>query len=132
MVKRLLIVAFLVVALDRISKFLAIKYLPYAVNSGTLFGMLKNTNLIFIGVTLAISAALIYYYSQSEKHSRWIETSYGLIFGAAAGNLIDRIFYGGVIDFISVWIWPSFNIADSCLVAGIGLFLLDIKLNKKK
>jgi signal peptidase II len=132
MVKRLLIVAFSVVLLDRILKFLAINYWPYSVNSGTLFGMLKDTNLIFMGVTLAISAVLLYYYAHAEKHSRWIETAYGLIFGAAAGNLIDRIFYGGVVDFISVWIWPSFNLADSCLVAGIGIFLLDIKANKKK
>jgi signal peptidase II len=52
-----------------------------------------------------------------------------LILGGAIGNLIDRLAYGHVIDFLDVyfygWHWPAFNVADSAITIGAGLFILD-------
>ncbi|MFH1181426.1 MAG: signal peptidase II [Candidatus Woesearchaeota archaeon] len=122
MVKRFLLVLISVAVLDRISKVLAVEFLPYSLNTGTLFGMLKGTNLIFILLTLAIMAVLLYYYFRFVKGSALGDTGAGLIMGGAIGNLVDRLAYGGVIDFIDLKFWPSFNLADSALVIGLCLF----------
>jgi signal peptidase II len=129
MVSRFLLALISVAVIDRIAKVLAIMFLPYSVNTGTLFGMLQNTNLIFIFVAVAIMAGLLYWYFRFANESALNDTAAGLVMGGAIGNLVDRLAYGGVIDFIDLKIWPSFNIADSALVAG--LCLLAFKNLKK-
>jgi signal peptidase II len=64
------------------------------------------------------------------KPEQWqLSLAFALIIGGALGNLIDRLVYGHVIDFIDVyyktWHWPTFNIADSAITLGAGLLLLD-------
>jgi signal peptidase II len=62
--------------------------------------------------------------------------SIGLIFGGAVGNLVDRARFGAVVDFVDVhwrgWHWPAFNIADSAIVCGAGLLILDELLRVRK
>jgi signal peptidase II len=64
-----------------------------------------------------------------QKHETLMAAALSLILGGAIGNLIDRVAYGYVIDFLDVhyqdWHWPAFNIADSAICIGVGLMLLE-------
>ena len=108
-----------------LTKFLSLTYLQ---NTGVSFGMLKGFNWIFIIVSFI---ALFFVYKlcmdKSEKKNK---LQYYIIIAGIIGNLIDRIFLGYVVDFISVEYFSVFNIADSCI--SIGVFWLIIKhINKK-
>ena len=71
------------------------------------------------------------------KPEQWpLSLAFALIIGGAIGNLIDRLVYGHVIDFIDVyyktWHWPTFNIADSAITLGAGLLLLDAWVENRR
>ena len=91
-------------------------------NTGIAFGFLKDQGLIFIVIPIVAIFLLIfniYYYRQNEKAlNRVYIVGFSLILGGAIGNLIDRIVYGHVIDFIDFRVWPVFNIADSAITIG--------------
>jgi signal peptidase II len=91
-------------------------------NTGIAFGLFRDKGAVFIliaGVAIALLVFNIYYYRQNEKAlSRIYIVGFSLILGGAIGNLIDRMFYGYVIDFIDFRIWPVFNIADSAITIG--------------
>lgn len=94
-------------------------------NTGTLFGLFKNANNILLFLTLIVIGAILYYYDKIEENQKF---PFVLILAGGIGNLIDRIFSGGVIDFIDFKIWPVFNIADSMITIGIiWLIILIIK-----
>ncbi len=103
-------------------------------NTGIAFGLFKNQGIVFIIIPLIMIVLLIYnfyhYKYNSENFSRLYIIAVSLILAGAVGNLIDRIFYGYVIDFIDLRIWPVFNIADSAIT--IGAFLLLWRLNVAK
>lgn len=103
-------------------------------NTGIAFGMFKNHGIVFIIVPIIAIALLIYnifYYKyQDEKLSRLYIVAFSLILGGAIGNLIDRIYYGHVIDFIDFRIWPVFNIADSAIT--IGALIIAVKCLPKQ
>ena len=79
-------------------------------------------------ITIIITVFLIKY-TQEKELNKLEKISYGLVIGGALGNIIDRVFYGYVIDFIDVHIfnynYPIFNLADSFIVIGIILILMD-------
>jgi len=91
-------------------------------NTGIAFGMLKNQGVVFIVIPIVAIVLLgynIYYYKNNdEKLSRLYIIAFSMILGGAFGNLIDRILYGYVIDFIDLRIWPVFNVADSAITVG--------------
>lgn len=91
-------------------------------NTGIAFGFFKNQGFVFIIIPVIAVILLIfniYYYRQTnEVLSRGYIVSFSLILGGAIGNLIDRIAYGYVIDFIDFRVWPVFNIADSAITIG--------------
>ena len=142
-----LIVAALVVTFDQLSKLwirahLALgESLPitgrlsliYIRNTGSAFGLLANQTflIIIIGIaSLLIVLLFLRYLSQVTTLSM---TSIGLIWGGAVGNLIDRLHFGYVIDFIyfRLWgnfHWPAFNIADTAIT--IGVFVLIYSFHK--
>jgi signal peptidase II len=64
-----------------------------------------------------------------KKHETFLAIALSLVLGGAIGNLIDRLAYGYVIDFLDVyyqtWHWPAFNIADSAITLGVVLMLLE-------
>lgn len=106
-------------------------YLTYAHNTGVAFSFLSG-NIPFIVVMTFIVIVLMIKYVYSKKLSEFEFVSYGLVIGGAIGNLIDRVVYGYVIDFIDIYIfgydYPIFNIADSCIVVGIIIiFIISIK-----
>lgn len=107
--------------------------LRYSENTGVAFGMLQKLEsgrILLTIVALAAFGLVIYYLHKSDDDHRRMHVALGLIGGGAMGNLIDRVLYGRVTDFI-VWHygrfeWPAFNIADAALVVGVGLMALDM------
>ena len=91
-------------------------------NTGIAFGLFKDYGITFIVIPIVAVFLLvfnIYYYRQNnEALSRTYIVAFSLILGGAIGNLIDRIVYGYVIDFIDFRVWPVFNIADSAITIG--------------
>jgi signal peptidase II len=106
-----------------------------AQNSGVAFGMFNEstsqwrTTLLVLAsvVAVVVVSAIIWKARQFHPFSLW---GFALILGGAAGNLFDRIVSGRVTDFLDFYIrdyhWPAFNVADSALVVGCGLLLLDM------
>ncbi|MBS3122805.1 signal peptidase II [Candidatus Woesearchaeota archaeon] len=139
--KYVLILPLIVVLLDQLTKFLVTSYmqlnqsipiinnifhLTYITNTGTLFGSFKDNNMLFIWLSLIIIGALLYLYDKFDKTEQIL---FSLVIGAAIGNLIDRVVYGYVIDFLDFRIWPVFNIADS--VISVSTIVLLIYLLKR-
>jgi len=110
-------------------------------NEGAAFSMFANTaspNTVRWGlVSFSLLAAIVVLVSMVRLGSRITLTTIALalILAGALGNVHDRIAYGSVIDFIEVHIfsyhWPDFNVADSCIVVGACLLMLDSLLTKK-
>lgn len=130
-----------VIFLDRLSKYLILHFLSGGApsfrvfryfsltlvkNRGICFGMLTGVNLraVIIVVSLVIGTLIILYLHRSHDKSRHTEISLGLIEGGIAGNLIDRITAGAVIDFLDFHFWPVFNLADVSIASGIALIFL--------
>jgi signal peptidase II len=104
-------------------------------NPGIAFGMLSNSSspwaaaaLILISTAAIVLLGTLLWRSRSCE--RLQSTSLALILGGAAGNLVDRIVRGKVVDFLDFYVgsyhWPAFNVADSAIVVGAGLVLLDL------
>jgi signal peptidase II len=112
--------------------------LRYAENPGVAFSMLQDLPGGRVLLTLlAIGAFLLvlYYLRKTPIDNPRLHVALGLVGGGAMGNLIDRVVYGRVTDFI-VWKvgvheWPAFNVADAALCVGVGLMLLDMLLGWK-
>jgi signal peptidase II len=89
----------------------------------------------FIGSTLIAIVLLLVFLKRHEPHERLSPLALGIIMGGALGNLTDRIVHGEVIDFLDVhlwggYTWPTFNIADSAIVVGVGILMLEIFLQE--
>lgn len=99
-------------------------------NTGAAFSILSGNQvfLVIIGI-LALVALLLFIY-QGDNYSDYEIFAYSLLFGGILGNLIDRIFYGYVIDFISLtfvgYNFPIFNIADMCIVVSVILIIIKV------
>jgi signal peptidase II len=96
-------------------------------------GPVEQRMVFFIGTTLVAIVLLLIFFKQLEPEERLPATSLGIVLGGAVGNLIDRIAYGEVIDFLDfhLWggyVWPTFNVGDSAIVIGVGLLIVEIFL----
>ena len=101
--------------------------LTYVENKGAAFGMLSNARWIFIVFTIVVLIILIFYLFYKKPESKLINIALILIIGGGFGNLIDRIFYGYVVDYLSLSFFPPVcNFADYCVT--IGAFILIIYL----
>lgn len=107
--------------------------LVYVTNTGAAFSMLAGLDspwrhYFFLGVGLAAMVGLTYAYKKLSKVNSLYSWPLALIAGGAAGNLLDRLRFGSVIDFLDFYVgshhWPAFNVADSAICVGAGLFLL--------
>lgn len=91
-------------------------------NTGIAFGFFRDQGGVFIIIPLIATILLIfniyYYRHNGSEINRPYIAAFSLILGGAAGNLIDRILYGHVIDFIDLRVWPVFNVADSAITIG--------------
>jgi signal peptidase II len=112
--------------------------LRYSENTGVAFGMfqtLPGGRILLTLVAVVAFVLVLHYLRKTEANHTRMHAALGLVGGGAIGNLIDRILYGRVTDFI-VWHykgheWPAFNIADAALVVGVGLMGLDMLLAPK-
>ncbi|HEU5098444.1 MAG TPA: signal peptidase II [Roseiflexaceae bacterium] len=95
--------------------------LTYIKNNGVAFGMFQGIPHFFTLTSIVISiGALIFYRYQLPNNRRWIQVSVGMIVGGAIGNIIDRLRYGHVVDFVHVsWFPGIFNLADSAITVGV-------------
>ncbi len=107
-------------------------------NPGASFSLFRalgeSAPFIIIVATGAIIGAILYYlFMRANSYER---IPLALIAGGAIGNLIDRIRFGAVVDFLDFHIggihWPAFNIADICIVVGVGLYLLNWYIARRK
>lgn len=88
-------------------------------NTGSAFGLFQqHTNILILASIVGIGV-LFYVYWAHYIPSILFRMSLGLQLGGAFGNLLDRVIYGRVTDFIKIGLWPVFNIADSAIVVGI-------------
>jgi signal peptidase II len=150
----LVIITALVISADQISKALILQHLPlhhrltviegffditHIQNPGGAFGLMANMSATFrVFVFLLISSLAVgfvfYLYVKTPRTHSFLASGFALIFGGAIGNLIDRIRFGVVVDFLDVYIgkyhWPAFNIADSAITVGIFIFVFHLLLKK--
>ena len=140
--KKLTLVFFFVLILDQLSKYYIrsnfnvrdsiniidkIFSITYVRNTGVSFGMFKGFNELFVIVSVIIFGFFMYIYLKKKKYP----IQFALIFAGIIGNLIDRIYFGSVIDFFNFHLWPVFNIADSSISIGI-LWLIIILIKNKE
>jgi len=98
-------------------------------NRGAAFGILRNQLFLFIITTIS-AIVLIYFGIRNNRHNKYQVVCLSLILAGALGNLIDRLRFGYVIDFLNFYIWPVFNIADSAIT--IGAILLGWAILRQK
>ncbi|WP_462409944.1 signal peptidase II [Neobacillus sp. Marseille-QA0830] len=104
-------------------------------NRGAAWGILQGQMWLFYLITIIVIAAIIYYMQTHAKGKRLLGVSLAFMLGGAIGNFIDRVFRKEVVDFIHSFIFgynfPVFNIADSSLVIGVGLLIIQMLLEEK-
>jgi len=131
----------------RVSAFDSFKIIPgffdivRSENRGVAFGLFNDSTsewrtlvLVLLSIAAVIGVSILLWRpDRLDRLSRW---GFALILGGAAGNVVDRILYGKVTDFLLLYIrdyqWPAFNVADSAIVIGCGLFLLDSMRSKRQ
>lgn len=107
--------------------------LTFLRNTGAAFGLLAGMPLLwrqvfFITIAVVALVALVVMQRKMAQENFWYTLCFALIGGGAVGNVIDRVLYGSVIDFLDVYVgeyhWPAFNVADSGICVGVTIFLL--------
>jgi signal peptidase II len=132
-----LAIAVVVAALDRLSKTLIREWLParssgsrhdlvgnwlgldYVENRGAAFGTLSEYGGLLTLLALLVVLGMVALYRRVPSPSIWLRLGLGLLVGGATGNVVDRLVYGYVVDFVAVGPWPRFNLADSSITIGV-------------
>ncbi len=150
----LLLVGGGIIVLDQVTKLLILHYLPlhsvievvpglfnlvHVRNPGGAFSIFAGANsawrqTLFTGLTLFIVVIILFAYGKVRPEDRWTRTAYVLITGGALGNVIDRLRFGEVIDFLDCYVgayhWPAFNVADSAITAGALMLVVSLLRGK--
>jgi signal peptidase II len=109
--------------------------LTHVTNRGALFGLLHDLPdpwraLLFTVVPFAAILLILYFQGRTAVADRLAHGGLALILGGAAGNFLDRLRLGYVVDFLDVYAgehhWPAFNVADSAICIGVSLLILDL------
>ncbi|MCP4745385.1 MAG: signal peptidase II [Desulfobacteraceae bacterium] len=143
-----------IVVLDQVTKYLVLEKIPlhrsipvipgffsltHIHNPGGAFGFFAQgaaawRHWLFLGAGFFALGLIFYFYHQTPKERPFLRLSLGLIFGGAVGNIIDRLRFGEVVDFllfyVGQWQWPAFNVADSAVSVGVVIFILHIVFKK--
>ncbi len=111
-------------------------------NRGVTFGLFGQwgfgggiaTRWVLVAVTLAVVALLVAWLARLDRPLPGL--ALGAVIGGALGNLVDRVIYGKVADFLDFhafgWHWPAFNLADSAIVCGVTALLLDTFIGRRE
>lgn len=142
----LLPAAFLVVIFDQISKYLIVAHVgfheSFAVipgffdivhvrNPGAAFGLFAGQapiirNIVLIAASVIATGVILYLFHHAPANYPLLSAGFALILGGAVGNMIDRLRWGHVVDFLDVYVgafhWPAFNVADSAISVGMVIF----------
>lgn len=151
---KLIIVAGIVLLLDQASKMIVLKYMPlydsisvipgffnltHIHNPGGAFGFLAGQSpfvrkFVFIVISFFALCLIFYFYKITPRNYFMLTNALAMIFGGAAGNMVDRIRFGKVVDFLDFYIknlhWPAFNIADSAISIGMCVLVFHILFKK--
>ncbi len=145
----------LVVILDQLSKSWIVQNIPertsvdffprlasifsftFVQNTGVAFGLLPGLGNVFKVLSAVVVVGMIIFHRSIAGMDFWLNGALGLVTGGALGNLIDRLARGYVVDFLDVnfWPlreWPVFNLADSAIVVGVAVLLLDSFLTNEQ
>lgn len=144
----------LIIIIDQITKYAAssmllmhepVPVLPFfnftlMHNTGAAFSFLADQGgwqrWFFAALALGVSIVLAVWLYRLKAQEKWLALALSLVLGGAVGNLIDRVYYGYVIDFIDIYYntshWPAFNIADSAITVGAVMLVIDTFRNKEK
>jgi len=129
-----LIISFVILILDLFTKYIVQKnlvpyesipvidnifHITYVQNTGAAFSILKGKTLFFAVVSLIIVAIIALILFKFPIKQRILGNGLAMILGGALGNLIDRLRFGYVVDFLDFRVWPVFNIADCLIVVGV-------------
>ena len=143
-------IAIIIVAIDQISKAYirsAISFgeiwspwdwlTPYArivhwTNSGVAFGMFQGQGNLFAVLAILVVLLIIYYFPRIPREDRVLRIALCLQLGGALGNLVDRILFGEVTDFISVGNFPVFNVADASITMGVVVLIIGVWLQERQ
>ena len=115
--------------------------LTFILNPGAAFGIMAGLpagirHPLFVVIAIAAAVLIVVYRHRHLRHHVLASSALGLILGGAVGNLIDRLRYGMVVDFLDFYLgpyhWPAFNVADSAISTGVGLMLLDLVLEWRR
>ena len=102
--------------------------LTYIHNPGAAFGIMPGNRWLFLALSLVACGVMIYYFYALPADERWGRRALMGILGGAVGNLIDRVRFGEVTDFVDVGIgtyrWPVFNVADMAVTIGVAILFL--------
>lgn len=101
-------------------------------NSGAAFGIFQNGGSFFTIMAVVVALIILVYFPQIPKEDWAFRLALGMQLGGAVGNLIDRLQFGAVTDFISVGTFPVFNIADSSITVGVGVLLLAMWIKERQ
>jgi len=110
-------------------------HITYVENKGIAFGLFPQGHFLFIVISLIIILAIVFFARKKIIKSLKEKVCLGLVLGGALGNLVDRLRFGFVIDFLDFRIWPVFNLADSGVCIGgilMVFFLLKKRTRKEK
>ena len=126
--------ALIIILIDQATKFLAranlqlgqaipvisnVFHLTYIQNTGAGFGILKAQTALLIFVSVGVIGIIFYNFDKIKNEEALLQVLAGFVLGGTIGNLIDRLAYGRITDFLDFRIWPIFNFADSFVTAGI-------------
>jgi len=100
-----------------------VMYFTYVQNTGAAFGFLKGQQTLFIVLSVLIIIWITRELLTKSMQSKIMLWGCSFVLGGAVGNLIDRLRFGYVVDFIDFRVWPVFNIADSAITVGIALLM---------
>jgi signal peptidase II len=152
--KSFILVSGLVIVLDQITKAIILATLPlmdaipvipgffsivHVRNPGGAFGFMAGQgpmvrSILFLVISGLAAGVIIWLYRRTPASFRLLRIALALIFGGAIGNIIDRIRFGEVVDFLDVYIgnlhWPAFNIADSAITIGMTIMIYHVLFKK--
>ncbi|MEK6777605.1 MAG: signal peptidase II [bacterium] len=155
-IRRLVSIVTSIILLDQATKALVMKQmsegesipiiddllsLTFVFNPGAAFGFLSSASEefripFFFLISLVAMAVVLFIYFKGARENLLLQIGLSMVLGGAAGNLIDRILFKKVIDFIDVYYkhfhWPAFNVADSAITIGVFILIVDMVLTGRR